>query len=306
MTAKPIIIDTDPGIDDALAISIALFAPEVDIKLITTVAGNVKLDYTTTNALRILTYLNKRIPVARGASEPLLRAFRDASDVHGKSGMEGFEFPEPDTSLLCERNAVDEMRHVLLASDEPITLVPIGPLTNIALLLKTYPEVKSHIAGIVMMGGSIDRGNQDVMSEFNINVDPTAAKIVFRSGVPITMVGLNIGLKAKLLAQDSAQLPTMGKVGKMAYGLFKHYRSGTMETGQPMFDPTAMACLLDPDLFTLVDTFVDVETCGELTTGCTVVDLDNVLGREPNAKVAVDIDAERFRSWLLDRVSKCD
>ncbi len=145
MNKRPIIIDTDPGIDDAVAIAIALFSDELDVRLITTVAGNVSLDKVTYNTLRLLKFYGKEVPVAKGAEAPLIRPLQDASNVHGKSGMEGFDFEEPDEHLLLKENAVEAMYRVIMESPEPITLVPIAPLTNIALLLKVYPEVKERI-----------------------------------------------------------------------------------------------------------------------------------------------------------------
>lgn len=162
MSRKPVIIDTDPGIDDAVAIAIALFAEELDVRLITTVGGNVGIEHTTDNALKLVTFFKKRVPVAAGAAEPLVRELVDASNVHGASGMEGWEFDEPDRSLLLEKNAVDAMRDALLASEEPVTIIALAPLTNVALTLKAYPEVKSHIERIVLMGGTAARGPQDV------------------------------------------------------------------------------------------------------------------------------------------------
>lgn len=214
MNKRPIIIDTDPGIDDALAIAIALFSDELDVRLISTVAGNVGLDKVTYNALRLLKYFGREdVPVAVGADRPLIREFEDASSVHGKSGMEGFDFEEPTQQPLKE-NAVDAMRNVIMNSSEPVTLVPIAPLTNIALLLKTYPEVKRNIREIVLMGGSASRGNKGVMAEFNIALDPEAAHMVFHSGVKLTMVGLDVGLKALVLPEDSEEIRTMNKTGK--------------------------------------------------------------------------------------------
>lgn len=305
MNVRPVIIDTDPGIDDALAIAIALFAPELDVKLITTVAGNVGLDLVTHNALRLLKYFGKEeIPVAKGAAEPLVRPFSDASSVHGKTGMEGFDFPEPTQSVL-EENAVDAMRRVLMNSEEKITLLPIGPLTNIALLLKTYPEVKDKIREIVLMGGSAGRGNKGVMSEFNIVSDPEAAYIVFHSGVKLTMVGLDVGLKALVLPEDSETIRDMNKTGKMAYCLFKKYRGGSFNTGLKMYDASAVAYLLRPDLFTTVETYVDVELAGSMTFGCTLVDLRGYLGQPDNATVCMDIDSEGFRRWFVESIRRC-
>ncbi len=305
MTKRPIIIDTDPGIDDALAIAIALFSEELDVKLITTVAGNVGLDKVTLNALRLLKYFEREdVPVAMGAAEPLIRPYEDASSVHGKTGMEGFEFPEPTQKVLPE-NAVNAMRRVLLSSDEPITLLPIGPLTNIALLLKTYPEVKSKIQEIVLMGGSASRGNKGVMSEFNIVSDPEAAYIVFHSGLKITMVGLDVGLKALVLPEDSEAIRKMNKTGEMAYCLFKKYRGGSFNTGLKMYDSSAVAYLLRPDLFETVETYVDVELAGSMTAGCTLVDLKGYLGQPNNATVCMDIDAQGFRTWFVDSIRRC-
>ena len=178
MAKRPVIIDTDPGIDDALAIAIALFSDELDVKLITTTAGNVSLENVTNNALKLLSFFGKDVPVAAGAPRPLIEPLVDASNVHGVTGMEGFDFPEPKTELLLKENAVNAMRRVIMESEEPITLVPIAPMTNIALLFSMYPEVKGNIKEIVLMGGSASRGNKGVMSEFNVATDPEAAKIV--------------------------------------------------------------------------------------------------------------------------------
>lgn len=305
MKKRPIIIDTDPGIDDAVAMAIALFSEELDVKLITTVAGNVSLDKVTYNALRLLKFFQKEVPVAKGAAGPLILPLMDASNVHGKSGMEGFDFEEPDDHLLLEENAVDAMRRVIMESDEPITLVPIAPLTNIALLLKVYPEVKANIREIVMMGGSASRGNKGVMSEFNVATDPEAAKIVFDSGLPLVMAGLDVGWKALVLPEDSAKLPQLGEVGRMAYCLFQKYRGGSMKTGLKMYDSCAMAYLLKPEMYELAETYVDVELAGTMTAGCTLVDLKGYLGKPNNAKVCMSINQKLFRTWFLDCIARC-
>ena len=269
---RPIIIDTDPGIDDALAIAIALFSEELDVRLITTVAGNVSLEHVTNNALKLLNFWGKDVPVAKGAAHPLIEPFIDASNVHGVSGMEGYDFPEPKEELLLQEHAVNAMRRVILESREPVTLVPIAPMTNIAQLLIMYPEVKENIREIVIMGGSAGRGNKGVMSEFNVATDPEAAKIVFASGLPIVMAGLDVGWKALVYPEDSEKIKMMGKTGEMAYCLFKRYRGGSFQTGLKMYDSCAIAYLLQPDLFQVEETYVDVETQGQMTRGCTVVD----------------------------------
>lgn len=305
MERIPLIIDTDPGIDDAVAIALALFDPRFDVRLITTVAGNVGIEATTANALKLLAYYGKEVPVARGADAPLLRVLDDASDIHGVTGMEGFDFPEPNNDLLMACNAVEAMKDTIMSSRQPVTLMPIGPLTNVALLLKTFPEVKAHIERIVLMGGSLTRGNKGVMAEFNIYVDPEAAKIVLASGLDITMATLDAGLGTVIAPEKTAELKNMGKVGLMAHDLFQRYRKRSFGTGLKMYDACAVACLVQPDLFDMTKAFVDVETAGTLTAGCTVVDLKGYLKREPNATVTVDVDAERFCEWFMDGIARC-
>nr|WP_218778123.1 ribonucleoside hydrolase RihC [Marinilactibacillus psychrotolerans] len=305
LTKKHIIIDTDPGIDDAVALAIALYSEEVDVKLITTVAGNVGLEYVTDNTLKLLKFFDKEIPVAKGFDSPLLRELIDASNVHGKTGMEGYDFEEPDNHLLLEEHAVNAMYKTIMTSPEPITIVGIGPLTNIAVLLKLYPETKSNIKEIIFMGGSASRGNSGVMSEFNINFDPEAAKIIFDSKLLVTMVGMDVGLKALVFPEDSKKIKDMNKVGHMIYSLFSKYRGGSMKTGLKMYDSTAIAYLLKPDLFEAVETFVDVELNGKYTTGATIVDLKGYLKKESNATVCLDINQNEFKDWFLEKINDC-
>lgn len=306
MTKRPIIIDTDPGIDDAVAIAIALFSDELDVKLLTTVSGNVSLDKVTINLLKLLTFWQKRVPVAKGAVKPLTRHNEDASGIHGASGMDGYEFDEPDYSLLLKEHAVEAMRNVIMSSPEKITLVPIGPLTNIALLLTTYPEVKTNIEEIVLMGGSATRGNYGVLSEFNIGFDPEAAKIVFESGLNIVMAGLDVGWKALVFHDDSLKIKAQNKTGEMIYALFQKYRSGSLKTGLKMYDSCAIAYLLKKEMYETVYTHVSIETKGEYTSGATLVDLKGYLKKEPNVTVCMDIDANMFSEWLLQALSKCN
>ncbi|MCS7462253.1 ribonucleoside hydrolase RihC [Paenibacillus doosanensis] len=306
MTKRPIIIDTDPGIDDAVALAIALYSDQLDVRLITTVAGNVSLDKVTFNALRLMKFFNKDVPVAAGARIPLIKEPIDASDIHGPTGMDGYDFEQPDEGQLLQEHAVNAMRRVIMDSEAPVTIVPIGPLTNIALLLHMYPEVKERIAEIVLMGGSTGRGNAGVMAEFNIYADPEAAKIVFQSGLPLVMVGLDVGLKALVYPEDSEKLKVMNKTGHMMYQLFQKYRGGSMKTGLKMYDSCAVAYLLRPDMFEVAETFVDVELNGSLTSGCTVVDLKNYLKQPANAKVCVDIDPHLFKQWFMESLQKCN
>jgi len=293
----PIILDTDPGIDDAAAIAAALFAPELDLKLMTTVAGNVSLEKTTRNALQLLHFWNANVPVAQGAATPLLRPLRNAADVHGESGMEGYDFVEHQRQPLA-KPAFEAMRDLLMSSPEPVTLVTIGPLTNIALLLIHYPECQFNIRRVVMMGGSAGRGNFTPNAEFNIAIDPEAAARVFNSGLDIVMCGLDVTNHATLAPDYLAALPALNETGKMLHALFSHYRSGSMASGLRMHDLCAIAWLARPALFTLKSCFVTVETQGTWTSGTTVVDIEGKLGKPANAQVALDIDVEGFRQWV--------
>lgn len=305
MKKIPMMIDTDPGIDDAVALAIALFDERLDVKLLTTVAGNVSADKTTTNLLKLLAFLDKKVPVAKGAEGPLIRARIDASEVHGDSGMDGYDFPEANEHLFVENHAVVEMFHVLMTQEEPITLVTIGPLTNIALLLRMYPQCKVNIKEIVMMGGNLGRGNTGIFSEFNFVADPEAAKIVIESGLPLTLVPLDVGLKVAILPEDSERIKRMGKTGDMIYHLFRNYRSGSFVTGLNMFDSCAIAYLLEPEMYTVVKTYVAIETQGEFTSGASIIDVENYLGQKNNCCVCVDIDQKKFNSWFLTAIKAC-
>lgn len=295
----PIILDTDPGIDDAAAIAAALFAPELDLALMTTVAGNVSLEKTTRNALQLLHFWEADVPLAQGASAPLVRPLRDAADVHGESGIEGYDFVAHDRQPLA-KPAFIAIRDLLMSAPQPVTLVAIGPLTNIALLLTQYPECKFNIRRLVLMGGSAGRGNFTPNAEFNIAIDPEAAAIVFRSGLEIVMCGLDVTNDAMLDAEYLATLPTLNRTGQMLHALFSHYRSGSMTSGLRMHDLCAIAWLVRPDLFTLKPCFVAVETQGTWTSGTTVVDIEGKLGQPANAQVALGLDVAGFRRWVAE------
>lgn len=296
MSRIPIILDTDPGIDDAVAIAAALHAPELDLRLITTVAGNVNVDKTTRNALQLMDFWQSGVPVARGAEAPLVRPLRDAASVHGESGMAGYAFEQSGRQVLG-KPAVEAIYDCLTASAEPVTLVAIGPLTNIAQLLSQYPECKNNIRRLVLMGGSAGRGNFTPYAEFNMGVDPEAAAQVFASGLEIQMCGLDVTNHAVLTPEYLALLPTLGRSGKMLHAIFSHYRSGSMTTGLRMHDLCAIAALVRPTLFEWRSCFVAVETEGRWTSGATVVDIDNKFGLPPNAQVALEIDVAGFHEW---------
>ncbi|MDA9472207.1 ribonucleoside hydrolase RihC [Enterococcus sp. 5H] len=299
---RPIIIDTDPGIDDAVALSIALNHPDLDVKLLTTVAGNVNVTKTTENTLKLVSFFDKQVPVAKGCDKPLLIQLEDSADIHGESGMDGYDFPQTFLKTL-NMHAVEAMKDCILKSTEPITLVPIAALTNIALLFSMYPETKQNIKEIIMMGGSLSRGNTNTSAEFNTYVDPHAAQIVFQSGIPLTMVGLDVTSTAVLTKNETEQIKEFGKVGEMFYSLFQHYRGGSLQTGLKMHDVCAIAYLTDPGLFTVQETFVEVALDGP-AAGATVADLKMKYHDTTNAVVCLDIDVPAFQKWVVTNLEK--
>lgn len=303
MTIK-IIMDTDPGIDDAAALAMALNNPEIDLKLITAVAGNVTVDKTTANALKIVHFFKKDVPVAAGAAQPLIKPFEDAARIHGESGMPGYDFGD-DYGQPIAKPAVEALHDAIMAEDE-ITLVPTGSYTNIALLLAEYPEVKSHIKQIVAMGGSISGGNMTSVAEFNVFTDPDAASIMYQSGIPIVTVGLDVTLKALLTPATQAKLLSLGETGKMLHGLITHYNDGDNEQGHPMHDVNTIFYLLHPEAFTTKDLWVDIQTSGP-AIGAMVADIRGAYHNgQTNAKVCVDIDAEQFNQWFIEQVEKIE
>lgn len=297
---KSVIFDTDPGIDDAVALALALKCDNMDIKLITTVAGNVGIEHTTRNALGLLeTYNRSDIPVARGASEPLIVKYEDASAYHGKTGL-GSVFYENLKNKAYD-NAVYEMKK-LIDKEGKITIIAIGPLTNIALLLKTYEDVKDKIDEIIIMGGAIARGNMTVYAEYNIGADPHSAYIVFNSGIKLTMLGLEMGDNAKISEADMDKLES--KTGKFLARLFKDYKGAKFNGYASVYDATAIAYFDDPSIYKTKKCFVDVEIEGKYTKGATIVDIKNISGKEPNVYVPYEIDSKKFRDWFIEKLSR--
>ncbi|PDQ36501.1 MAG: hypothetical protein B5766_00445 [Candidatus Lumbricidophila eiseniae] len=304
---RPIIIDTDPGIDDALAIMLAAASPEVKILGIVAVAGNVGLEHTAANAASLADLLRLTCPVGRGASGPLWR--RDtssATEVHGTNGLGGYQLPTSTRPLeagipLCAR--------LIETSPEPVTVVAIGPLTNIALLINQHPETARKVERFVIMGGgTLDvLGNTTPAAEFNIYYDPDAAACLFNFGVPITMVGLNATHQALV---GSAHLPRLlasgGPVAKMVAHLIASYHENHQPSDESaQHDSLALAAVVDPSILTTSHLHVDVENIGRLTAGMTVVDH---LGRtgKPNCDVAIDVNVTQFRELLDSRLSQLD
>lgn len=300
MKPRKIIIDTDPGIDDAAALVIAINNPNLDVMLLSTVAANVEVEKTTKNALQLVEFMGVDVPVARGCSEPLMIPLQPCPEVHGESGLEGFDFP-PLTRTPIEKHAVEAMREMIMASEEKITLVPIAALTNIALLFKMYPEVKQNIEEIVLMGGGLSGGNTNTSAEFNFFVDPHAAKIVLDCGLPITMVGLDVTEKALVGAECAGKMRDSGKAGEMLYTMFAHYNDGTLEDGDGLriHDATAIAYMLKPEMFKTEMRYIDVATEGP-AAGTTVWDPKRTdrWNAQPNVNVCVDVDTKMFEDWF--------
>lgn len=299
---KPVILDMDPGVDDAAAIAVALNNPALDVRLITTVAGNVSVDKTTNNALKLVDFFGKNTPVAAGAKAPLKREFTDASYVHGESGMPGYDFPEA-TSQALEIDAIEAIHNELHAADAPMTIIATGAYTNIALLLEKYPEDRELIKELLLMGGSISGGNVSSVAEFNVFTDPDAAKIIFESGLPIVMIGLDVTLNALITTETTEALRTLGRAGEMLYGIITAY-GDVHEGGKPMHDVNTILYAVNPDLITTRPFAIDVITEGP-AIGATVADTQHRWHEDGfyNAEVGVDIDAANFNTWFLEQVS---
>lgn len=303
MKKRPIILSTDPGIDDAVAIALALFSEELDVKLICPIFGNVSLANTKANTEKLMTLYKKTPKIVTGSSRPLLREAIDASEVHGESGMDGYDFPEAIIFADHSRTAVQAMHEVVI-QEEQTTLVGIGPMTDIALFLHLYPEDLAKIDQIVVMGGSLGRGNYGVLSEFNFAADPEAAKMVFDSGVPIQVAPLEVGDQAKIMPEVTEKLRGFGEIGEMIYQLFTKYRSGSFEAGLNMYDALAIALILKPEMFEIISTRVEIETTAALTYGASLIDLNNYLELPANAEVAINVDAEKFEQWFVESFAK--
>lgn len=308
MKKIPVIIDCDPGLDDALMLMLAFGSGRFDVKAITTSAGNQTQDKTLFNALRLISLMEVRVPVYRGCEKPLLRELLVSDHVHGESGLDGAVFPEPASEAESVL-AVEGIANILRESDEKITIVPTGPLTNIAAFLLAFPNLKNKIERISLMGGGIFRGNMTPLAEFNIYADPEAASIVFDSGVPITMCGLDVTHKAIVFQKDIETFRAIGnKTGLAAAGLLEFfsifYRENRIELegGAALHDPCAIAWLMNPEMFKSKPCYAAVETTGKLTSGATVVDFYNVLQKEPNVEVVYDIDREQYIEMLANAI----
>ncbi len=300
----PILIDCDPGHDDAIALLLAIASPEVDLLGVTTVGGNSGLANTTRNALQVLELAGRPdIAVAPGEAHPLSVPLLIQDHIHGASGLEGPDLPEPRTEAL-ETHAVDFIVDKVAACDEPVTLIPTGPLTNIALLLRRHPGIAELLDRIVLMGGGMAESNVTPAAEFNIWADPQAADEVFSAGLDVTMVGLDVTHQA-LLGPDDIDRARGDSARVVAEFLdfFGHFHRDVYGLdASPIHDAVAVAHVIWPDLLEVDEFDVRIETESPLTRGRTVVDLNRVTGHEPNAIVALGIDGERFSRLLVERL----
>lgn len=304
MSRIPILMDCDPGHDDAIAIITALASDKLDVRGITTACGNQTIEKTTGNARGICEFLGRRdIPIAQGRNAPLLTPIYTAGIAHGDSGLDGPQLPEP-TAALQPESAAEFLAKKLNESEEPVVIVPTGPLTNIAVLILCYPHLISKIDKIVLMGGSIVSGcSGRGASEFNIMVDPYAAHIVFTSGIPIVMMGLDVTNYTTIGFDEKEKFRTTGRVGTFLADLADYFGRGFEMIGWcgvPVHDACTIAYLIEPSIFTMKEMHVEIDLTGEFTMGSTVGDYQGIEGKEPNVLVGMTSDRERFVNLLLD------
>jgi inosine-uridine nucleoside N-ribohydrolase len=297
-----IILDCDPGHDDAIAILLAAHHPAIELLAITTVAGNQTVTKTASNALKVCSLANiHTVPIAQGMDRPLVHIARHAPHIHGESGLDGPNIPEPQLQLVPQ-HAVDLLIDLLLHSDGDITLVPTGPLTNIAMAMLREPAIIPKIQAISLMGGAMGLGNITPAAEFNIWADPEAASIVFQCGRPVTMVPLEVTHRALATEQIIARLRSTNRtVANFAADLLlfvaDRYRAVYGLTAPPVHDPCAVARVVDPEIVTTASMHVDIEVKGEFTAGRTVCDKYHRLGLPANIQVGQDLNVERF--WIM-------
>ena len=302
--STPVLLDCDPGHDDAIALLLALASPELELLGVTTTYGNQTLEKTTANALRVLELVERTdVPVSAGADRPLARELVVAAHVHGESGLDGPSLPEAHSTPIPDASS-SFMARVILAASAPVTVVATGPLTNVARYLAEHGS--DDIGRVVVMGGAIAEGNFTPAAEFNVWCDPEAAAAVFDSGLDVSMIGLDVTHQALLGADVEAQLRATGRVGAFVADLNVYFTRYHRETygweGAPIHDAVAVAHLIRPGLVETRHRNVEVELESELCRGRTVVDLWNRTDRSPNAHVGVAIDVDAFFELLVDRI----
>ena len=304
MTSKiPIILDGDPGHDDAIAWMLAKASSKLEILACTSVSGNQSIEKTSYNARRVMTLLGIKAPFAMGRENPLHGEPIHAGNIHGETGLDGPALPQP--AIEAEPlTAVELMAKTIMASGEPVTIVATGPLTNVGALLILYPELKPKIGQISIMGGGLAHGNWTPAAEFNILVDPEAADVVFKSGIPLTMAGLDVTLKALVFPEDFERIRALGNPIAVVVAewldFFYNFHRGIGYAGAPVHDAVAVAALIRPEILTARDLYVQVETAGDFCRGATIADHYGYHQQPPNTHALIDIDREGFIDLLAE------
>lgn len=300
-----VIIDCDPGVDDAIALLLAFASPELDILAITTVAGNVPLRLTQLNARKICELAGRQVPVYAGCPRPLVRSLETAEYVHGATGLQGATLPDPQLPLQPQ-HAVDYLVETLMQADEPLTIAALGPLTNLAVAIVKEPRIVERIDRLVLMGGAAGAGNVTASAEFNIYVDPHAAHVVFTSGIPLTMIGLDVThqvltTEARLAAIRSIDTPVAQAAAGMLkfYGEFDRQQFGMSDS--PLHDPCVIAYLVQPDLFTVKSLPVEIELASPQSIGRTIVG-HSINEQKNRANVAQSANSDAFYQLLTTRL----
>jgi purine nucleosidase len=307
MPPKRIIFDTDPGVDDALAYLLALASPEVQLEALTTTQGNVTLEKATRNALSVLELARaSHVPVTSGSVVPLVQPLRASAHVHGESGLGNAQLPEPH-AMPAPQHAVDYLIERVLAEPGEISIFPIGPLTNIAMAIRKEPRFAQSVKELVIMGGAIlEHGNITPQAEFNIYVDPHAAHIVFHSGIPITLIPLDVTHKCLLLQQHVdrlMQIPSpISRFIRDVIEVYIRFSADIGHAGCALHDPLTLATVIGPELLTLKEYFVDVDISGGVSMGKTFADILNVTKHPSNMKVAMSVRGEDFIELFVQRM----
>ena len=310
MQKEKIILDCDPGHDDAVAIMLAAINPKIELLGITVVAGNQKLEKTVNNALKVCNHLNLDVPVFSGMSRPMIREQLIADDIHGETGLDGPKFDELKIKAE-DKHAVNFIIDTLMNSDEKITLVPTGPLTNIGMAIRFEPRIIEKINRIVLMGGSYQLGNMTPAAEFNILADPDAAHIVFSSGVKIVMMGLDLTRQASATKEVVEKIKSLNnKASKLFVDLMEFFAASQKNvfgwSAPPVHDPTTIAYIIDPECIEVKPMFCEIELWSERSYGRTLCDYFGILKKEPNVDVAVKLDFDRFWNLVYENLKLYD
>ena len=302
----PIILDGDPGHDDAIAWMLAKASDQLEILACTSVSGNQSIEKTSYNARRVMTLLGIAAPFAMGRENPLHGEPIHAGNIHGETGLDGPALPEPEINIE-PLTAVELMAKVISESDKPVTIVATGPLTNVGALLILHPELKQKIAHISIMGGGLAHGNWTPAAEFNILVDPEAADVVYKSGVPLTMAGLDVTLKALVFPEDFERIRALGNPIAVVVAewldFFYSFHRSIGYAGAPVHDAVAVAALVRPEILTIKDYYVQIETAGDFCRGATVADHYGFIQQPPNTHAIIDIDRQGFIDLLAEAVA---